>query len=33
MDKNIPKAKQLIQERKAFLFDFDGTLVNLENYL
>ncbi|KUK67443.1 MAG: HAD-superfamily hydrolase [candidate division WS6 bacterium 36_33] len=30
MDKNLPKAKQLIQERKAFLFDFDGTLVNLD---
>lgn len=30
MDKNLPKAKQLVQERKAFLFDFDGTLVNLD---
>jgi beta-phosphoglucomutase len=30
MNKNLPKAKQLVQERKAFLFDFDGTLVNLD---
>jgi HAD superfamily hydrolase (TIGR01509 family) len=30
MDNNLPKAKQLVQEMKAFLFDFDGTLVNLD---
>lgn len=30
MHKNLSKTKQFIQERKAFLFDFDGTLVNLD---
>jgi len=30
MNKDLVRAKQLVQERKAFLFDFDGTLVNLD---
>ena len=30
MHPNLQKTKQFIKERQAFLFDFDGTLVNLE---
>lgn len=30
MNKNLVRAKQFVQDREGFLFDFDGTLVNLD---
>jgi HAD superfamily hydrolase (TIGR01509 family) len=30
MSPNLQRAKQYVKEREGFLFDFDGTLVNLE---
>jgi len=30
MNSSLMRTRQLIQDRKAFLFDFDGTLVNLD---
>jgi HAD superfamily hydrolase (TIGR01509 family) len=30
MSPNLQRAKQYVREREGFLFDFDGTLVNLE---
>ena len=31
MNKALIKSRQYVQEREGFLFDFDGTIVNLDN--
>ena len=31
MAKNLIETKEIVKQRKAFLFDFDGTLANLDN--